>query len=190
MTPINPYIFEHFPVLKTERLTLRQFLPGDANAVFEMRINPNVNRFISRGPIQNIQEAEKLVQKVTDSYQEKLSVGWAVLLRERNKIIGGCGFNKIDFASRRAEIGGEMHPDYWGKNIAFEAVKEIVRFGLNEMNLHTIEAWVWPQNRSVVYLLEKLGFKKEAHLTDYVLKDQTFTDMAIYILHKKWFKTV
>lgn len=80
----------------------------------------------------------------------------------------------------RAEIGGELSVNYWGKNIALEAVSAIVQFGFDTLGLHTIEAKVSPDNRGAIYLLEQIGFVKEAHFKDRIYFGETFHDLAIY----------
>ena len=75
-----------------------------------------------------------------------------------------------------------MKDDYveWGKNIAYEAVSAIVNFGFDEFQLHSIEAKVSPENRGAIYLLESLGFEKEAHFKDRIYFNQKFQDLAVY----------
>lgn len=61
------------------------------------------------------------------------------------------------------EIGFQVHPDYWGKGYASEAVGEILRqlFG---MGIHRVVCHIDPDNAPSINLVTKLGFIKEAHL--------------------------
>lgn len=181
---VNTDVFNQFPVLKTNRLTLREIRASDAEAIFGMRSNGRVNQFIARNTMQNREDAALLAEKTMQAYQNKLAIGWAGILRDSNEIIGTCGYNQIDFPNLRAEIGGELSVDYWGKNVAFEAVAAIIQFGLNVMNLHSIEAKVSPGNRGAIFLMEKIGFKKEAHYVDRIYFNNAFSDMAVYSLIK------
>lgn len=181
---LNTAIFDEFPVLKTERLTLRDIRLSDAQEIFEMRASGRVNQFIARPEMNEYNAASALAEKTIQAYQNKQAIGWAGVLRDNNKIIGTCGYNTIDYYNLRAEIGGELSVDYWGKNIAFEAVNAIISFGLNTMNLYSIEAKVSPGNRGAIYLLEHLGFEKEAHYKDRIYFNNKFSDMAVYTLIK------
>jgi ribosomal-protein-alanine N-acetyltransferase len=87
--------------------------------------------------------------------------------------------------NKRAEIGGEMAVDYWGKGIALEAVEAILKFGFEELKLHTIEAKVSPENKGAIHVLEYLGFQKEAHFKDRIYFKEHYLDMAIYTLFEK-----
>jgi ribosomal-protein-alanine N-acetyltransferase len=184
MEVFNQDVFNQFPVLKTSRLTLREIKVEDAKRIYDMRSNGMVNQFIARPNMQAEDDAMMLAERTIAAYQNKQAIGWAGILRNNQKIIGTCGFNSIDVMNLRAEIGGEMATEYWGKNIAQEAVREILRFGLYEMNLHTIEAKVSPQNKSAIYILEQLGFIKEAHFKNRIYFNKNFMDMAVYTLHK------
>lgn len=181
---INDKIFDSFPVLKSSRLTLREIQIEDAAKIYEMRASGRVNQFIARDNMKDFHDAVQLVERTQMAYHNRQAIGWAGILRDSQQIIGTCGFNQIDYPNLRAEIGGELAVDFWGKNIALEAVSTIVRFGLDSMNLHTIEAKVSPDNRGAIFLLQKMGFKQEAHFVDRIYYQGKFTDLAIYTLIK------
>jgi len=182
---LNKSVFKEFPEMKTNRLTLREIKITDAAAIYKMRSSGRINQFIARENMLVLDDSIELVHKTMQLFKNKQGIGWAGVLRDGNEIIGTCGFNSIDFDNLRAEIGGELSVDFWGKRIADEAVLAIIDFGFNVLNLHTIEAKVSPQNRGAIYLLEKLGFQKEAHYKDRILFNGEFQDMAVYTILKK-----
>lgn len=184
MTQLNTTVFDQFPVLQTNRLTLRDIRLEDAEQIFKMRASGRVNQFIARNNMSEPEAAKQLVERTRNAFDQKQAIGWAGILRDGQEIIGTCGFNQIDMPNLRAEIGGELAVDYWGKHIATEAVVAIVRFGLETINLHSIEAKVSPQNRGAIFLMEQLGFRKEAHYTDRIFFNNQFMDMAVYSLIK------
>jgi len=177
--------FSSFPILKTTRLTLRELRIEDAEAVFKMRSNGMVNQFIGREAMKEMQSAAELIEKTQRAYTEKKAIAWAGILRENKEIIGTCGFNSIDFENNRAEIGGEMATEFWGKNIALEAVTAIVDFGMTQLRLNRIEAKMDAENRGAIMLAEHLGFKKEAHLRDYFYHRESYRDLTVYSLLAK-----
>jgi len=180
----NNKVFDSFPILKTDRLTLREIRISDGKAIYKMRSNDRVNQFIPRPRMMDEIQGNDLADRTAKAYVNKQGIGWAAMLRNDNKCIGTCGFNSIEPINRHAEIGGEMDTYYWGKGIAQEAFQEILRFGITEMNLLTIEAKVAPDNRGAIFLLEKAGFVKEAHFKNRVFHREQFLDMAVYTLHK------
>jgi ribosomal-protein-alanine N-acetyltransferase len=179
---LNLECFDVFPILKTDRLTLRDIRKEDAEAIFKMRSNKNVNRFISRPDMQDPDLAADLAERTINAWKDRKAIGWAGVLRDQGAIVGTCGFNNIDFYNLRAEIGGELDVEHWGKHIAVEAVSAIVNYGFDVMKLHSIEAKVSPENRGAIALMEHLGFKKEAHYKDRIYFKGHFSDMAVYTL--------
>ncbi len=182
MMEINKNVFAQFPVLRTKRLTLRDIRLSDAQEIFRMRSSGRVNRFIARPDMSDAGDAVTLAEKTKQAYEQGLGIGWAGVLTGQEEIIGTCGFNRIDYPNLRAEIGGELSVDKWGKNLALEAVTAIVAFGFDIMNLHAIEAKLSPGNRGAIYLLDHLGFRKEAHFKDYIYFNDAFSDMVVYTM--------
>lgn len=182
MRQLNEKVFETFPILKTNRLTMRDIRPEDAEAIYNMRSNGRVNQFIPRPKMETLDQSQVLIDRTIEAYQNRQAIGWAGILRDGNTIIGTCGFNSIEFPNLRAEIGGELGIEYWGKGIAQEAVVAIINFGFQTLGLHTIEAKVAPDNRGSVFILERLGFVKEAHYRDRGILNGAFADMAVYTL--------
>ncbi len=185
---VNTSVFEEFPVMETRRLTLRSIALTDAESIFGMRSNAAVNRFIARDSMFSSDSAVTLVKKTTEAFDNQLDIGWAGVLRNQNSIIGTCGFNSIDYPNLRAEIGGEMAANYWGKHLALEATNAIVQFGFDQLKLHSIEAKVNPNNRGAIFLLKQLGFEQEALFKDRIYFNKAYQDMAVYTVFKSSFK--
>lgn len=182
---INEKPFNDFPILKSKRLTMRRILVEDAPEIFAMQTDDLVLRYIPKKKPDTLEDVQELIQNIEDAYQRQEMLCWAAVIRDGQKIIGTCGFNRIEKENLRAEIGGALSPQYWGVGVAYEAVKQIVDYGLDGLGLHTIEAKVEAKNRSAVFLLEQLGFVKEAHFKDRIYFDDKFHDMAIYTKFKK-----
>jgi len=174
--------FSHFPEIETERLQLRAVQDIDVMAIWNMRKNNRVNEFIGREPMASMESAEELVRKCHLLFKNKHGIAWAGVRKTTNEVIGTCGFNSIDFSNRHAEIGGEMSTDYWGKQLAHEAVSAIINFGFNQLKLHTIEAKAMSNNRSALYLLNTLGFVKEAHFKDRLYFGGNYHDLLVCTL--------
>ena len=56
--------FTPFPILKTERLTLRQLISSDDKEIFALRSNDNVNKYLDRKPSKSIADAKKFIQTI------------------------------------------------------------------------------------------------------------------------------
>jgi ribosomal-protein-alanine N-acetyltransferase len=154
--------FEPFPVLKTERLTLRQLVGGDENEIFALRSNDNVNKYLDRKPSKSIDDAKRFIKTINENIQRNDSIYWAITLNGTNKLIGTiCLFNFSD-DNLKAEIGYELLPDFLGKGIMQEATSKVIDFGVQHLGLHSIEAYTHSENQSSTRLLEKFNFKKNS----------------------------
>jgi [ribosomal protein S5]-alanine N-acetyltransferase len=151
--------FTPFPVLKTERLTLRQLRSTDDNEIFALRSNDNVNKYLGRKPSKSIDDARTFIQTINQNIQKNNSIYWAITLNGTDKLIGTiCLFNFSDDNSK-AEIGYELLPDFQGKGIMQEAISKVIDFGFQHIGLASIEAYTHSENQSSTRLLEKLNFK-------------------------------
>ena len=179
----NHDVFSLFPILNTHRLKLRGISLKDGESIYNMRSNNRVNQFIPRSKMKSIDDGNQLALQTAEAFKEKKAIGWAAILRDNDTCIGTCGFNSIEPHNSHAEIGGELDTYYLGKGIAQEAFQEIIRYGLFEMNLNTIEAKVSPENRGAIQILNQTGFVKEAHYKNRIYHQEQYLDMAVYTLH-------
>lgn len=65
--------------------------------------------------------------------------------------------------NEQAEIGCTLAKQEHGKGYATEALKLAMDFLFNELNKHRIIGSIDPQNIKSIGLVERLGFRKEAH---------------------------
>ena len=152
--------FIPFPVLKTERLTLRQLVSSDDNEIFALRSDDNINKYLDRKPSTSIDDAKTFIQTINKNIQRNESIYWAITLNGTDKLIGTiCLFDFSD-DNLKAEIGYELLPDFQGKGIMQEATSKVIDFGIQHIGLNSIEAYTHFKNQSSTRLLEKFNFKK------------------------------
>ena len=181
---INDNVFAVFPVLETPRLILRKFKLDDAEALFKIRSDKRVLKYMDTHPHYSIADSDAMIRKITGSFNERSGLNWVIEEKATGKMIGYVCYHRLMRECSRAEIGYTLNPDKWGNGLASEAVKRLLEFGFGEMNLHSIEANVNPGNSASIKLLEKIGFKKEAYFRENYLFDGKFYDSAIYCLIK------
>lgn len=161
--------FSRFPVLTTDRLVLREWIPSDAADMYSFRSDPETQYFNSE-PMRDVSEATATIEEVRASFAAGEQIQWAVTLRPDDRAIGWFGFNYWQRFHRRAEIGYDLHRAYWGRGIAHEGVAAMVEFGFGELGLHRIETETILDNVRSVRLLERLGFQREGVRRDYTLE--------------------
>jgi len=185
MKKIDLTAFKEFPYLTTRRLKLRPILASDAQALFGMQSDALIFKYIAKTPQNSIEQTEKMIAYIDGAYQKQEMLCWSATLSDSNTIIGTCGFNRFEKENLRAEIGGSLSPKYWGGGVALEAVYAILEYGFNGLKLHTIEAKIDSRNRSARYLLECLGFEKEAYFKERFLYEEAFYDLEVWTLFEQ-----
>ena len=176
-----------FPFLETERLKLTDINPTHAVSIFEILSLNEVTKYYGTDTFTSIEEAKKLIDMFQKNFYEKRSMRWGIVLKENNKFIGTLGLNGLQLKNKKAEIGYEIHPLYWRKGYTSEAIKEVLRYSFLELELNRIGAVVYLENEASSNLLEKLGFKKEGVLRDYLFQNNSFHTTSMFsLLKREW----
>ena len=184
---INEKVFEKFPVLESERLLLRRFEESDAERLYELRSNPKVMQYMDSYPEPNVNAIKFKIQEMNLSYDMRLGINWAIILKDTQKMIGYFGIWKLDKDNCRGEVGYSLDPEFWGNGYMSEAFHLVIPFGFHEMHLHSFEGNVNPYNENSIRILEKHGFRKEAYFRENYFFDGNFLDSMIFsLLEKDW----
>lgn len=165
-----------FPDLVTPRLTLRRIVPQDIDFVFCHFSNPQVNRYLyDEDPVIDRPGAEEIVQFYLEQDGKSYN-RWILERKSDGERLGTIGFHKWSRRNRRAEIGYDLFPEYWGQGWMVEAAQAAVEFSRSVMRLHRIEALVAVENERSKRLLVKLGFQVEGVLRDYFFHQGRYYD--------------
>lgn len=177
--------FTPFPVIETERIILDRLNNKDIQEVFELRSNPEIMKFIPRPLAKNHEDALEHIKIINDKIEDNTGINWSIRLKENPKLLGIIGFYRLQPENYRAEIGYMLSADYHGKGIIPEAVNRLIKFGFEDLKLHSIEAVIDPENHASEKVLQKCGFVKEAHLKESEFWEGKFLDKVIYSLLEK-----
>jgi ribosomal-protein-alanine N-acetyltransferase len=174
--------------LHTERLILRLYTPEVAHYVFTKKSDDEIMAFLGLdSPEALAREKEKFSLGIT-TYNRTFA-NFHLIYKETGKIIGGCGFHTWFPDHRRAEIGYALHSDdYKQKGLMTEALRAVLHYGFDEMNLHRAEALVGSQNTASQKLLANFGFVKEGVLRQHYVVNGIPEDSVAYSLLKPEFK--
>ncbi|MDQ0972645.1 ribosomal-protein-alanine N-acetyltransferase [Neobacillus niacini] len=176
-----------FPTLETDRLKLIEITQFHATSLFNILSLEEVTRYYGTDTFTSIEEAKKLIDMFQKNFYEKRSMRWGIVLKENNKFIGTLGLNGLQLKNKKAEIGYEIHPSYWRQGYTSEAIKEILRYSYLELKLNRIGAVVYIENEASSNLLEKLGFKKEGELRDYLFQNNSYHTTSMFsLLKREW----
>ncbi len=93
---LNTGVFDQFPVLKTNRLHLRELNKAYTLSFYTLRSDKKALKFMDTGPLENMMAAEKMIQENVAMYQRKEGLSWAITDKEHERFMGYCTFWKLD----------------------------------------------------------------------------------------------
>ncbi len=143
-----------FPVLTTERLTLRQLSDSDVQEIFLLRSDTLINKYLDRQPGKTLEDALGFIDKIKNN---SLSY-WAIAQKGNDKLVGTICLFDISEELKKCEIGYELLTEYQGKGIMREAAKKIIEYSIQALGVKTIDAYTHKGNQSSIHLLKELKF--------------------------------
>ena len=180
-------VFSNFPTLETKRLILRKLRLEDAKDVFEYASDSEITKYVTWEPHRSIEDSINLIKFTHERYEKREGIIWGIVCKENKKVIGTCDISPA-IKHFRAEIAYAISRDYWGKGLMTEAVKEVIKFGFEKMNLNRIQAMCIPENIGSYGVMEKVGMKYEGLIREYMYIKGKFQDLKLYsILRIEYF---
>jgi ribosomal-protein-alanine N-acetyltransferase len=149
--------------LITLRLTLREIVPSDLEAIHTMNSIPAVDQYNTLGLPENIGVTENLMQAwLTEQEAEpRINYVFCIIHNETGKFAGMMALRLGKLNYRIAEVWYKLMPEAWGNGYATECLKRLIRFGFEDINLHRIEAGCAVENIGSIKVLEKAGMLRE-----------------------------
>ncbi len=179
---------EEFPQLETNRLILREMTYNDLEFYFRHFNNAKiVEGSCFPGPKDLEAAKEELERYCIKPFKENKGIRWGIIRKGDNELIGTCGYYDWHKTVRRAEIGYDLDPAYWGQGLMTEALRAVLQYGFEKMNLNRIQAIIDSRNTRSLNLVHRLGFKKEGVLRQNSYFDGQFRDDVCFsLLRKEW----
>jgi RimJ/RimL family protein N-acetyltransferase len=173
--------------LETKRLIIRPISLDDKSDIFEYRSDTETNKYQGWIP-KNIDDVDSFIGKISKQINEPETWFQFVLIKkETQKIIGDLGIHFFDSENKQVEIGCTLNKDFQNKGCATESVKRIIDYLFNELNKHRIITSVDPDNINSTRLVERIGFRKEAHFVESLWVNGKWVDDVIYaLIEKDW----
>ncbi|MCC9167854.1 GNAT family N-acetyltransferase [Pontibacter harenae] len=149
--------------LYSERLKLRLIDLSDLEAIHNLHILPETDKYNTLGIPENIDETESIIRPwIFDNQQQKIkNYTFAIEQIITSQFIGLIALKLGNYKYRRGEVWYKLHSDYWGKGLGTEALNKILDFGFEYQKLHRIEAGCAVDNIGSIKVLEKVGMIRE-----------------------------
>ncbi|OCA89432.1 GNAT family N-acetyltransferase [Pradoshia sp. D12] len=177
-----------FVELETKRLQLVRLNTSHLNQYFTIMSKQEVMEYYGMEPLTKKEDAALIFATLDRGLALGQSIRWGITLKESGQLIGTVGLNNLSLKSKRAEIGYEIHPDFWRLGYATEAIISVVNYSFHQLDLFRIGAITYPANTSSNHLLLKMGFTLEGTLRGYLYQRNQSHDAYVFSITKPEWK--
>lgn len=164
-----------FPKLFGTLVNLREILINDAQDITHLLMNYNVSKHLWEIPNPySIDDALEFIKCANRDFNTLKALHFAIeskiIPRSRNnlKFVGTISVKNIDLVNKKADLGYWIGEQYWGRGIATECLKLIIDYAFSaELGLKQLCAYVFPENKASIRVLEKNGMNKIGVVNEY-----------------------
>lgn len=173
-------MFRQFPILETEDLKLREVAAADVSSVFSIFSDPEVVRFYDLSVFDSPNQAAEMINRWRFRFEKREAVRWGITRAVQGQVIGTVGLHvQSDW---KAGLGYDLGRPHWRQGIMTQALRAVLSFAFQEIELERLEALVMPGNQASSGLLAKLGFRREGLLRRYAYFKGTHHDLECFSL--------
>ena len=151
--------------VRTERLVLRPATLDDMEATWQIRKLESVSRWITRAP--------HTLDAYRADFEDPASLEKSLVIELDTRVIGdlmvavGDAWAQAEVCHKakgvQADLGWVIHPDFGGRGLATEAVREVLRICFEQLGLRRVTAECFTANEPSWRLMERLGMRRETH---------------------------
>jgi ribosomal-protein-alanine N-acetyltransferase len=164
-------------ILVTERLLLREFVPGDIDALAAVISDPETMRFYPEP--RDRAGVEPWIERNRRRYRDDGHGLWAMVLKSSGEVVGDCGLTRqpVDGVDE-IEIGYHVRRDLWGRGLAPEAAAACRDYGFERLGAKQLISLIRPENLPSRRVAEKVGLS--------LWKEVMWRDLphCVYVIHR------
>ena len=149
---------KYFKKLEGKNIYLAPMMVQDAEIyckwMNDSRVTDGINKTKDITTLENEIEYIQSVNK-SDNF------AFSIVKKENDELIGSCTIMNPDYVNQRAELGIAIGDENSrGKGYGQEALKLLLNYGFNTLNMHNINLSVFSFNKQAIACYKKVGFKE------------------------------
>ena len=175
--------------LRTARLDLRPYEPGDLEHVRDMHTREEVTRYLYWDVMTDDQIQARLVKRIgrVALHAEGDWISPVAVLRETGEVVGDAALAWVSEAHRTGEVGFVLKPEFQGRGLATEIAAKMLRVGFEDAGFYRIIGRCDARNTGSWGVLERVGMRREAHLVQNEwVKGEWCDELAYAMLADEW----
>ncbi len=168
--------------LESERLILRQFVIDDAAAMYKnWTSDDEVTRYLMWQTHPSVDVSRAVLTDWVSSYSDEKYYQWAIVLKENgDEPIGSISAVHMNEDISMVHIGYCIGKTWWHKGITSEALKTVMGFFFDKVEVNRIESRHDPRNPNSGKVMEKCGMKHEGTMRSADRNNQGICDACYY----------
>lgn len=175
--------------IQTENFVLTKMTAADGDKYFRLSNNDNVMKYVT-GHALDRSESDKMLQTFLAEYGGDTFLGRYLIEESRSGALIGTA--KLDRDGNEVEIGYRIMEEHWGRGIATEIARGLIRFAKQKLKAKQVIAYVNVQNTASIRVLEKAGMVNVERIEDldevkfkfvYSPQNKLLTKKALYIIY-------
>jgi RimJ/RimL family protein N-acetyltransferase len=157
-------------------------------------MNHNISKYLYDVPNPYlVQDALNFIKTAHSDFVSKRGIYFAIEYKGSKSeprdnyplLMGSIGLKNIDLVNKKANLGYWIGEQYWGRGIATECVALVIDYAFSwELRLKEISAYVYPENKASIRVLEKNGMKRNGEINEYHEMSKRYQNSLKYVLLK------
>ncbi|MEK5057920.1 GNAT family protein [Paenibacillus sp. FSL H7-0326] len=137
-----------------------------------------------------LDQIESTYEKEIRTLDRREKGEFSIYTQEENpKHIGFIVYREMNIVARRCTIGmGIGDKEYWSKGFGSDALKTLIRYLFQTMNLNRVQLDTWSGNERAIRSYEKCGFVVEGRMRNHSFVDGKYHDTVVLGLLKEEFQ--
>lgn len=155
--------------------------------MYDYSRDPETSKYLLWEPHPNRRHTLSHVLALQKAYAAGTFFDWALILKENGRMIGTCGFTEIYEKEKRCEVGYVLSPRYHRMGLAPEALKEVLRFGFENLGLEKASGRFMADNAASRKVLVRLGFTDDTRSRETFCKRGKVQTILTFSIEKSRF---
>jgi [ribosomal protein S5]-alanine N-acetyltransferase len=158
-----------FPKSNGAFINLRELSVNDAKRITRF-MNYKIAKNLYDVPYHyTMKNALDFIKSSHSDFNSFNSIHFAIEYKSVNDSLpfGVIDLKGIDYVNKKADLGYWIGEEYWGKGIATASVRLVISYAFSELGLEEIYAYVFPENKASIRVLEKNGMNLTGEINEY-----------------------
>lgn len=176
-------------LLETDRLLIRAFRDKDLEDFIAYRNDPLVAEYQGWEIPYPREKALEFIEEMKNKNPVEPE-GWfqaAIVIKDGGEFVGDCAFIIRKGDNSKVKVGCTIAQKFWQRGYAVEAVRRLLDFLFYDLKVRRVVAETDVENDASIGTLERLNFRREAHLVENVwFKGRWASEYHYALLDREW----